>query len=228
MEYQYRILYVEDDAEAAQDIILIMKLKANIMVDWVTNGDEMLEQLKNNTYELILLDMELPNQSGLQLLPLLRKTIGQIPIILYSSHNDYQIVNNALDAGADDYICKGDDMEVMIVKLLRHINKNSKTGELLRLSASTHFNSLTRELTHESEQLSLSPMEAKLLVILFNNKNKIIPNVKLENQLFGYVKNENGHHDLRRYITSLRKYIVMDKYLSIKNTYRVGYGLFDI
>src|SRR5438093_2430304 len=111
-----RILYVEDDVASGRLVKWIAE-KEGYIVDVVTTGRESLKALSGAPPDLILTDLNLPDTSGLELLPKLREKLPEAPVIVVTASESIQDVITAMKRGAIDYLTKPIDLQRMIVSL---------------------------------------------------------------------------------------------------------------
>lgn len=100
-----RILYVEDEIRLAEAVVYLLK-KSDIAVDHTTSGAEGLEWAQHGSYDCIVLDIMLPQVSGLEILRALREQGNTTPVIMLSALSQVDDKVKALEAGADDYLAK--------------------------------------------------------------------------------------------------------------------------
>ena len=115
-----RILIADDHAIVRSGLKQIFATTLDIcVVGEATRGEDIPEQLKDRQVDLLLLDMAMPGLAGIELIRTLRMQQGEIPILVLSMHNDGQIVARALKAGADGYVTKGSEPEVLLEGIRR-------------------------------------------------------------------------------------------------------------
>lgn len=228
MESKYRILYAEDDKRTASVTKEILETEG-LYVEIAYNGKQAWEIFQTMKPDLLLLDLELPGKSGLDLVLLVRKQNTQIPIILYTTHASTANFITALESGANDFIDKSSDPEILSVKLkeiLKRITQNGGQPYIYRLSSSTLYNSSSNILSVDGEQRKLTPMEALCLKLLCVKMGEVADKIYLLEGLFNI-----GHHqkegDLRRYISHLRKYLQSDPTIIIENRRDCAYCLLN-
>ncbi len=117
-----KVLIVDD-----RDIILLTqeklwKSKYNIKPDTAKSADEALRKIKNNSYDIIILDVLMPGMSGKELVQKLRRVKFNTPIIMLSGEDNVNTVKECLGAGANDYILKPINEEVYFQKIQKQIN----------------------------------------------------------------------------------------------------------
>lgn len=121
-----RLLLVEDDDTTVESIKLCMEIyEIGSTIDSVNKGKEALCLLKNNAYDGVMIDLGLPDIDGTEVIAELRK-FSQIPVVVLSARHSSEVVAEALEAGADDYITKPFDYRNLLNRLNSLINMNKK------------------------------------------------------------------------------------------------------
>src|SRR6186713_1282671 len=119
-----RILYVEDDAQLGG--ATTQGLKEEFAVDWFTNVDDAEEALQQVSYDLLILDINLPGRSGLDLLRQLRTRGNMLPVLLLTARDTVPQRVQGLDAGADDYLIKPYDFEELLARIRALVRRRSQ------------------------------------------------------------------------------------------------------
>jgi two-component system OmpR family response regulator len=164
------ILMVEDDKELA-DIIIRYLTSFGMEITNTTNGLDALEKLTaNNNYELLILDLTLPDIDGLELIIKIRN-ISKIPIIISSARDDLLDKIIGLERGADDYLPKPYDpreLEARIKSVLRRHSNIDKPKELFELDLENHT------IKFNNTILDLTLAEFDILSMLIQRKNGVV------------------------------------------------------
>lgn len=165
-----KVLMVEDDTELA-DIIIRYLQPRDIKVTNVTNALSCMEKLsRENQFELLILDLTLPDIDGLELILKIRK-INNIPIIISSARDDLLDKIMGLERGADDYLAKPYDpreLEARIKTILRRDKKNEKPKDIFTLDELNH------NIVFKGETLELTLAEFDILSLLIKRKNGVV------------------------------------------------------
>lgn len=198
-----RILIVEDEI----DILLALQkgLKnEGYAVDIISNGDKALELLSFNTYDLVVLDINLPGLDGFSVLQELREKNEEARVIIVSANREIEDRIRGLDLGANDYLVKPFDfleLKARIRALLRRnfISKPTVINEgELSIDISSH------KVTYNNEEINLTLKEYSILKYLVENKGKVISS----EELIEHIWDENADPfttSIRVHIYSLRK-----------------------
>ncbi|WP_152208682.1 response regulator [Marinobacter changyiensis] len=108
-----RLLVADDEPRLLESLCSILRDKG-FEVDGAMDGDAVCQQLQDNTYDLILLDIRMPGKSGLEIMAWLKETGIDAQVIIISGHSDYRIVRQAFKLGACDYLTKPYDVDDLI------------------------------------------------------------------------------------------------------------------
>jgi two-component system KDP operon response regulator KdpE len=220
-----RILVVDDQAQIRR--VLRTTLVANgYEVDEARGGQEALEKLREEKYDLILLDINMPDIKGTEVCRAIRSSsdVGIIMLTIRNAEADKVI---ALDAGADDYVTKPFSTPELFARIRSVLRRNAVASAVQQLSLKdVEVNFESRQVTVRGRKVHLTPKEFELLQYLANHPNKIVPHRELLRAVWGPdYGNELGH--LRAYMKQLRKKIELQpgkpKYLLTEPW--VGYRL---
>ncbi|WP_427127517.1 response regulator transcription factor (plasmid) [Priestia megaterium] len=206
-----RILIVEDEVEIGN--ILKMELEhEDYQVEIENNGRCGLETALSDTFDLILLDIMLPEMSGIEVLRKLRKKEIYVPIILLTARNSTLDKVMGLDHGANDYITKPFKTEELLARIrsllrYKHFSTRDKAKkDSLLLIKDMVINNGSREVTRDGKKIYLTPKEYDLLVYLVLHKNKTVTREGILLNIWGY-EYEGDTNVLDVYISYLRKKI---------------------
>lgn len=210
------ILVVEDDRHINELIKRNLKLVGHECVQCYTGG-EAIEALKNRTYDLVLLDVMLPEISGFDLI----SRIGDIPVIFVTAKGELEDKLQGLSLGAEDYIVKPFEMLELIARV-GVVLRRKKKSEKVFLLGNTKVDLEKRNVTVCGEEVILTPREYSLLEILILNKNIALSREKLLELAWGYdYVGETKTVDV--HIQKLRKKLGWEK--EIRTIVKMGYRL---
>ena len=188
---------------------------------------------KNSSYDLCILDVMMPRKDGFSLAEDIRATNKEIPIIFLTAKTLKEDVLKGYAVGADDYLNKPFDSEVLLYKikaiLQRKGAESSPESEQFEFTVgSFFFNSKLRHLSvgEDSEPIKLSPKESKLLRMLAIHKNDLMPR---ELALTKIWRDDNyfTSRSMDVYIAKLRKYLKVDDKVEILNIHGEGFRLVE-
>ena len=198
-----RILLIEDDQALAASLEKALR-QQDYAVDWVDNGATADSVLKTEHFDLIILDLGLPELPGLDVLKRLRERGSQTPVLILTAKGEVENRVTGLDLGADDYLSKPfqlQELEARARALLRRSN-NAATA-VLKLG-SLIFDSVARRASMEGEYLDLPRRELCLLEILLHRTGQVVSKEQIANQLFDF-NDDAGSNAIEIYIHRLRK-----------------------
>jgi two-component system response regulator QseB len=197
-----RILLVEDDAILSETLLELLEDEGYDLT-LVQSANEAIDATYSNEFELMLLDVNIPDQNGFELLQMLRNSGNTTPCIFLTSLNDIASLSRGFEVGADDYMKKPFDFDELIIRIQALLRRSfhSKNNEV-------KYNSLlykisTNELLDAGKLIQLAPQEKKLLSALFKRIDETITKQELLHELDSV--NESSEGALRVYITKLRK-----------------------
>ncbi len=181
-----RILLIEDEEKIARFTELEL-LHEGYEVGKALNGREGLEMAESGNWDLVLLDVILPEINGLEVLRRLRKT-SQVPVIMVTARDAVMDKVSGLDAGADDYITKPFAIEELLARIRVAFKKKVSEGVVTKtVSLKGVKMDLDRhEVTVGDEVIDLTNREYELLNVLMENKNIVMDREKLINHVCGY------------------------------------------
>ena len=213
-----KLLLIEDD-ELASEMATAFLRDCGFEVDAVFNAIDGLDRIKQNSYNLILLDINLPDFNGFEFLKSLRSKFS-LPVIILSAYSDTNSKVLAFKYGASDYMVKPIDFEELEARIWVHLGKFSeiKTEEEKDL-----FEIHNSYIVFNGKFLDLTAIEFEILSKLIQKKNQTVTRIELINSLSSI----SSPRSLDNHIKNIRKKIEDDgnKPKYIKTIYGVGYRL---
>ena len=202
-----RVLVVDDERPIRR--FLHTALAGHYLIFEAENGAEALQMVALNRPDLVLLDLGLPDMDGLEVTRRLREW-SLVPVIIVSVRDREQDKIAALDAGADDYLCKPFSMGELMARMraaLRHYSKPE--NEPFYKSSGLTVNLASREVLVGGLRMALTPTEYDILRILITHAGKVLTHRQLIQAVWGDGA-ETDAHLLRVNISNLRKKIEQD------------------
>ncbi|MFN8325214.1 response regulator transcription factor [Flavobacterium sp.] len=229
METKNKILLVEDDQNFG--IVLREYLTLNdFEVTLAKNGMEGFEKFKKDTFDLCILDVMMPYKDGYTLAKEIREKNKDIPLIFLTAKSMKEDVLKGYKVGADDYLNKPFDSDVLLMKIKAIIqrkaseNKNEPAKFEFQIGR-FHLNSKLRFLTlDKNEPIKLSPKESELLKMMALHENDLMPRELALTKIW----REDNYFTSRSmdvYIAKLRKYLKDDPNVEILNIHGEGFRL---
>ena len=220
------ILIIDDDTDLSF-IISEMLESYGYSVTTAENGEEAFDLLSKHTYHLILLDINLPDTTGLELCRELRK-VSQIPVIFASARTSESDRITGFDIGGDDYLPKPYSMKELLSRvnaLIRRTYGFSAQEKIISFG-NISVNITARSVTRDGAPVSLSLREFDLLAYLCEHKNNAVAKEKLLSEVWGAfsaVEPSTLTVHIRWLREKLEENPAQPKY--IKTVYKVGYML---
>lgn len=208
------ILLVEDEENLHEALKLNLELEGYEITSSFT-GSEALQKIQSEYFDLIILDVMLPDVDGINITETVRVQNNQVPILILSAKNTSSDRVLGLKKGADDYLTKPFNLEELLLRVQKLIEKNKKmqdkdsVGDTYQFGGHTIDFNAQEALTKEGERIQLSKKEAMLLKLLFENKNDVVPREKILQTVWGY----NVYPTTRtidNFILNFRKYFESD------------------
>ncbi|WP_419782694.1 response regulator transcription factor [Malaciobacter marinus] len=213
------ILLLEDDLILNEIITEYLENK-DFEVTSTYDGEDALSYLFSNIYDLLLLDVNVPNINGFEILKRLRDEGITTPSIFITSLNQIDDLKKGFDVGCNDYIKKPFELEELGLRIENIKKTFNINANILQIEENITFNTQDLILNNDGIIHHLPQKEAKILIYLVNNANKIIPHEELISNVWGY-EDTPSSSTLRTYIKNLRK-ILSDEYIQTKKG--VGYS----
>ncbi len=197
------LLLVEDDVNLGETLVELLELEG-FEVSWVSDGKQALDVTFMHSYDLLLLDVNVPFVDGFELLSGLRESGDETPAIFITAMGDIASLSKGFEVGADDYIKKPFEFDELIVRIYSLIRKRLKIKENIITIEDFNFHIDTNELYQKESFISLSPIELKLTSLFFKQINTTITK---ENILMELSEGEEASEGaLRVHINKLRKH----------------------
>ncbi len=169
----YKILLAEDEKELARAEKAILNMN-KYEVDVSYNGLEALNMTKEKNYDVIVMDIMMPEMDGIESLKEMRKIGVNTPVILLTAKSQINDKVEGLDAGANDYLTKPFAKEELLARIRAAIRTNEERTKMYKLG-NIVFNKETSELSNDVTSLHLNNKECDLLELLIkNNESKIL------------------------------------------------------
>lgn len=199
----HRVLVVDDESAVRRFLRNLLE-GAGFTIFEAGTGGEALDAMKKKHPDVVLLDLRLPDMTGLDVLKVLREW-SKVPVVMLSVQNEEQDIVAALDSGADDYLCKPFGTAELLARLRSALRRAVReTASETFSNGELHVNLQTRTVTVAGEAVSLTPTEYDLLKMFVQNPGRVLTHVHLLRSVWG-----NGYAEdigvLRVNISNLRK-----------------------
>lgn len=221
-----KILLVEDEKNFAL-VLRDYLLMNGFEVHHCENGEEGLEAVRKERYDLCILDIMMPKKDGFSLGVEIRALRNDMPFLYLSARTLREDQIRAYKLGAEDYIIKPFDSELLLLKIKAILKRGSmkSTEVFLHHIGEYTFNANLRSLSHKRGELTrLSPKESALLHLLCLHKNEALAREKALKHIWKEDTYFTGR-SMDVYIAKLRKYLSLDTSIEIKNLHGNGFCL---
>ena len=219
-----KILIVEDEKELAQDIVKYLSGQ-NYVCEVAETYNQATDKIAVYQYDCILLDLMLPDGSGLALLEMLKRENKQDGVIIISAKNSIEDKVKGLEIGADDYLAKPfhhSELSARIHSLIRRKQFNS--SNIIQQNEIT-IDLLGKTIKVNDSEVSFTKKELNLLLFFIGNKNRVISKSALAEHLSGDIADMFDNHDfVYAHVKNLKKKLTQAGYDNyIKTIYGTGY-----
>ena len=198
-----RIILVEDDVLLGKGIVAGLK-QQDYIVEWFELGKPALMSLKHDFYDVMVLDLGLPDMSGLQLLTSLRKQGSQLPVLILTAQDSVENRIAGLDAGADDYLTKPFDLHEVYARIRALIRRMGGRAEPVIEYLDIQLNPAAHTVSQAGSAIDLSRREYGVLQELLENTGRVLSRTRLEESLYS-MDDDVGSNAVEVHIHHLRK-----------------------
>lgn len=216
-----KILLLEDDM-ILNEIIEEYLLSLNYEVISTIQGDIAEEMIYDESFDLLLFDVNVPNTNGFELLQNIRQNCINTPVIFITSLNTTEDMKIGFDYGCDDYIKKPFDLSELSLRIenIKRLRQIESYGEI-KITKKISYNYNSKLILNDTNEFELSKIESKIFEYFIKNKNKTISieEISVNNWIYDEMPTATT---IRTYIKNLRKMIGKDTITTIKG---LGYRL---
>lgn len=198
-----RILVLEDNEILALGICHVLKT-AGYAVDILSDGVEGKQVLEYEPYDLLVLDLGLPNLDGIDLLQSLRKEQSKIPVLIISARDKLDQKILGFESGADDYLCKPFALEEVVVRVNALLRRTLQDGLSHIFIGDLVFDTNSRTLTCKGERVELSFRETSIFEQLLTHANQVLSKENIASHIAAFDDDFNPTA-IETYISRLRK-----------------------
>ena len=214
-----KILLLEDDLNLSETVSEYLE-DSGFEVSCVYDGDEAIELIYEHNFDLLLLDVNVPNKNGFEVLKEVRKNNKKTAAIFITSLNSMDSLEEGFNSGCDDYIRKPFELKELLIRVKTILKKEfSNKKELVQITPTITFNSISNELKDNGVEIKLNLKESKLLKFFLQHPNQLLSHEMIYDHVWEYDE-EYSDNSLRTYIKNLRKILGKDTIVSLK---KLGY-----
>ena len=226
MKNHYHIFLVEDDLSFGSVMKSYLELN-DYSVTWVDDGKYAIDKFRSGKYHICILDVMLPNVDGFTIGREIRSIDKDIPMVFLTAKALKEDILKGYNLGADDYITKPFDTEVLLCKISAIIKRQTTApanDAVIFTIGSYRFDSKLRQIQRSDTVQKLSPKESDLLKLLCQNQNELVPREMALRKIWG----DDGYFTARSmdvFVTKLRKFLAEDPIIEIRNVHGSGFLL---
>jgi DNA-binding response OmpR family regulator len=203
--------------EAARDGLL----QDGFAVDWVTKGADALSAARAVDYGAILLDLGLPDMTGLEVLATLRREKRSLPILIVTARDQIQDRIAGLNMGADDYLIKPFDLDELAARIRAVSRRTNGQASIVIRAAEIEIDTAAKRVTFQGIKTDVTAREYAILVCLLERTNRIVSKTQLQNAVYDWSSDVESN-TIEVYIHQLRRKLGAE---TIKTVRGMGYTI---
>lgn len=215
-----RLLLLEDDMALNETVVDYLE-NCDFEVTPVYDGNSAQDAIYENNFDLLLLDVNVPDINGFELLKNVREQGKNTPAIFITSLNSMSDVESGYESGCDDYIRKPFALKELKLRIDTILKREffHNESDRVQIDANIYYDAKNDQLSVNDETIQLNNKDAKLLKLFLQNQNTLLSHETIYENLWEYGE-EISESALRTYIKNLRKYLGKEKIVSVK---KLGY-----
>lgn len=220
-----KILLVEDDKRILVSLAEVLS-HHHYAVDTASNGQEGWDLITTFPYDLVILDVMLPNLNGIMLCQKLRQSGYAMPVLMLTAKDTSTDKVSALDVGADDYVVKPFDVKELLARIRALLRRGNSSLPPVLEWGDLRLNPATCEVTYGDRLLSLTPKEYGLLELFLRNSGRVLSQKDLLEHLWSS-EDPPGKETVKVHIRGLRQKLKIAGAVNdfIETVYGLGYRL---
>jgi two-component system response regulator QseB len=216
-----RVLVVEDDRIIGDGIVQALGME-DYAVDWVEDVESAETALDTNEYEMLVLDIGLPDGSGLDVLRGMRLKKNDTPVLILTAYDDTSFKVKGLDSGADDYLIKPFKLEELLARMRALRRRAGGRGNPVLEVEDVVLDPSAQKVSKNGEVINIGPKEFAILHALMEKKGRVLSKAQLEDSLYGWDM-EIESNTIEVHIHGLRKKLGKDFIETLRHVgYRIG------
>lgn len=199
---------IEDDQSIINAVSAAFEFRwPDVYVSSATSGKEGIQMVRNESPDVVILDINLPDISGFEVLKSLRE-FSSVPVIILTVRMDDVDVLRGLESGADDYVMKPFNYMTLLARVRAVLRRSERTSfkdsQNVVMSPRLNIDFINQKVRVDNRLVKLTPVEYQLLILLVKNKDKIVPYQKIMEEVWSKSSYEDTEN-IRIYIRRLRK-----------------------
>lgn len=201
------ILIVEDDREIAENLLFLLK-KEGFSAEWTATREEALDRTARKRFDLILMDVMLPDGNGYSLCTTIKRETD-IPVIFLTAMGDEGSIVTGFDLGADDYIAKPFKPLELISRVKNTLRRSGKSRSLFLIDG-LEVDTVKGIARRNGKEIMLSALEYRLLLVFLNRQGEVLSRMRLLEEIWDIAGDYVNDNTLTVYIKRLREKIEED------------------
>ena len=179
-----KILLVDDDHNLLEQLKQEL-IRGKYLIDTAADGEAAIDRISANPYDLIILDIMLPQQDGLTVLRKIRESSIKTPVLLLTARNSVTDKIGGLDSGADDYLTKPFSMAELLARIRSLLRRTGEEKNPLLNVGNISLNTITRAVMKKDREVLLTAKEFSILEFLLYNKDRVVSRFSLVEHVWG-------------------------------------------
>ncbi len=214
-----KLLLLEDDLTLSETVVEYFEDEGFEIIPCY-DGEDAVATIYENSFDLLLLDVNVPLKNGFEVLKEIKKNGDKTPAIFITSLNSIDSLEEGFQSGCDDYIRKPFELKELLLRVQTILKREfSNKEEIIQINESISFNTISNELKKGNEEIKLNLKELKLLKLFLQHPNELLAHNRIYDYVWEYDE-EYSDNSLRTYIKNLRKILGKEKIVSLK---KLGY-----
>ena len=222
----YRILVVEDEKDIVSNLEILLR-KEGFSVAAAFSREDAVKMTEQESFDLVLLDLNLPDGNGYSLCTLLKKD-RDIPVIMLTASDDESSIVTGFSVGADDYVVKPFKPLELVSRIKNVLRRCGKASPVIRID-DLEVDALKASVSRGGEEILLSALEYRLLLVFLNYRGEVLSRTRLLEEIWDAAGDFVNDNTLTVYIKRLREKIEKDPAAPeiIKTVRGLGYKVGD-
>ena len=180
-----KVLLVEDDELLGRALATGLK-QAAYVPEWVKDGDSALLSLKTNAYSVVILDINLPKLSGLEVLKKIRSDGIDVPVIIMTARDNTADRVAGLDLGADDYVVKPFELPELWARIRAVVRRSQGRANVAITAQDVELDTAARTVKKNGEFVKLTPKEYQVIVFLMERADRVVDKREIEEHMYAW------------------------------------------
>lgn len=213
------VLLAEDDKTIREQTVEILGMLFKKVL-WAEDGQKAFELYEDESPDIIITDIKMPNMDGLQLIEKIRRNDYKTPIILLTSFTEQKMLINAANLSVDGYIIKPIELNILITTISKAMKRIEKNLGIFTVSEDIYYNHATQEFYQNGSIVSLGIKELELIKLLITNRSRTVTKEEISETLWPL--ESISESSIKNLVLRIRKKLDSDIIVSVRG---IGYRL---